>query len=289
MIRTPWVREHAALCIAHPGHELRVHGWLEIAKPVVFVLTDGSGHTGASRLETTTGVLHAAACGIGSLYGRFTDAALYEAIRCGDPDPFIALVRELALAFADRRIDCVVGDALEGFNPGHDMCRFLVNAAVMVSQKQNGSRIENLDFLLDGSPSGRKGRRGSTRLVLGDKALERKLTAAREYAEIRPDVESALARFGADAFRHESLMPVADLEEGVDRMTVEPPQYERWGEERVAAGFYDQVIRYRTHIRPLVRELWSGLGLEIHSRPTTSTSASAATGFGSRSSQRIVS
>src|SRR4030095_641561 len=28
----------AALVSAHPGHELRVHGWLEIARPLVFVL-----------------------------------------------------------------------------------------------------------------------------------------------------------------------------------------------------------------------------------------------------------
>lgn len=31
----------AALVVAHPGHELRVYGWLEQARPRVFVLTDG--------------------------------------------------------------------------------------------------------------------------------------------------------------------------------------------------------------------------------------------------------
>src|SRR5438034_752023 len=30
----------AALFIAHPGHELLVHGWLELVRPFVFVLTD---------------------------------------------------------------------------------------------------------------------------------------------------------------------------------------------------------------------------------------------------------
>ena len=32
-----------ALVIGHPGHELLVHGWLEVARPIVFVFTDGSG------------------------------------------------------------------------------------------------------------------------------------------------------------------------------------------------------------------------------------------------------
>src|SRR5207302_1404403 len=31
----------SALLVAHPGHELRVHGWLERERPLVFVLTDG--------------------------------------------------------------------------------------------------------------------------------------------------------------------------------------------------------------------------------------------------------
>jgi len=46
-----------AVIIAHPGHELRVHYWLEQAKPAVCVLTDGSGRTQKSRLDSTTGVL----------------------------------------------------------------------------------------------------------------------------------------------------------------------------------------------------------------------------------------
>jgi hypothetical protein len=31
----------AALVVAHPGHELRVFHWLRLARPCVFVLTDG--------------------------------------------------------------------------------------------------------------------------------------------------------------------------------------------------------------------------------------------------------
>jgi hypothetical protein len=47
----------SALIIAHPGHEIRVHGWLERAKPVVYVLTDGSGRSGQSRLASTARLL----------------------------------------------------------------------------------------------------------------------------------------------------------------------------------------------------------------------------------------
>src|SRR5260370_6140515 len=53
----------ALLVVAHPGHELRLFGWLCSARPDVLVLTDGSGHSGRSRIEATriflniTGVL----------------------------------------------------------------------------------------------------------------------------------------------------------------------------------------------------------------------------------------
>src|SRR5260221_8686768 len=50
-----------ALIIAHPGHELRVHRWLEKTRPLVLVLTDGSGRTAQSRLASTTRILKQAA------------------------------------------------------------------------------------------------------------------------------------------------------------------------------------------------------------------------------------
>ena len=50
-------RDKAALVISHPGHELCVHHWLETARPDVFVLTDGSGRSGISRLDSTTKII----------------------------------------------------------------------------------------------------------------------------------------------------------------------------------------------------------------------------------------
>ena len=47
----------AALVIAHPGHELCVYGWLETVRPRVFILTDGSGRSGQSRLKSTEEIL----------------------------------------------------------------------------------------------------------------------------------------------------------------------------------------------------------------------------------------
>ena len=44
-------------------------------------------------------------------------------------------------------------------------------------------------------------------------------------------------------------------------MEPEPPFYESFAEQQVRAGFYDDVIRYRADVRPLVNALWHQAGL----------------------------
>ena len=122
--------ERTALVIGHPGHELRVHHWLERVRPVTFVLTDGSGHTDRSRIGSTTQVIERAGAARGAIYGALSDRALYQAILRADHALFAQLAQELAAALQQERVTCVVGDAAEGVNPGHDVCRLLINAAV---------------------------------------------------------------------------------------------------------------------------------------------------------------
>jgi len=103
----------AALVVAHPGHELCVYGWLDSVRPQVFVLTDGSGRSGTSRLDSTTKILLHTNSQRGSIYGRFTDQNLYKAILDGDFRLFEQLATELAEALVEADVEYVVGDAIE--------------------------------------------------------------------------------------------------------------------------------------------------------------------------------
>jgi hypothetical protein len=245
----------AALVIAHPGHELRVHRWLELARPVVYVLTDGSGHTGRSRLASTSELLARAGARPGPIYGRLADRELYGALLAGEHERFTGLAEELAESLLREEIDLVAGDAIEGFNPSHDLCRLLLNAAV-AGLRARGLAIDNRDFLLDGPPEGfsEEERAESLRIELDGPALARKLAAARAYPGLGEELETALARHGEGAFRTEWLRPVRyGLE--IDGQLADPPDYERHGERQVAAGFYREVLRYRTHVAPVVERL----------------------------------
>ncbi len=245
-------KTRAALVIAHPGHELRVHHWIERTRPLVFVLTDGSGHTGVSRLASTTAVLERAGATPGAIYGRLSDQAVYRAILDGDVDLFAGLADELAAALDRAEIGCVAGDAVEGFNPGHDVCRLVINAALL----RNGRHPQNFEFSLEGAPDDcpPEDRAGAIRLELDDDALQRKLAAAAGYPEMAYEMERALAHHGRASFGVECLRPVRyGLEIGGRHPR--PPFYESYGERQVAAGIYREVIRFRDHMAPLAEGL----------------------------------
>src|SRR6185436_1441495 len=99
----------SALIVAHPGHELRVHGWLERERPLVCVLTDGSGHSGVSRLPSTLRVLRRAGARPGPVFGRFTDRALYEVLLGGRIEILASVACELAKVLATEHVERVAG------------------------------------------------------------------------------------------------------------------------------------------------------------------------------------
>ncbi|HYV34295.1 MAG TPA: hypothetical protein VE988_01240 [Gemmataceae bacterium] len=248
----PLPRGRGAFVVAHPGHELRVHGFLEALQPIVFVLTDGSGGAGESRLQLTRHLVERAGARCGSIFGYFTDRALYEAILHGELQRFTSLVDELAQELEGQGSAYVAGDATEGYNPAHDVCRLLVDAAVTIVSARQGRALGNFAFPLTGLPSVPPCGCGdnAVRLTLDASAYQRKLQAARDYYPLRHEVDDAVHAAGPTAFQDERLFPV--LASALDGMQpAEAPFYERYGQQQVAAGRYRQVLQYREHFSPL--------------------------------------
>jgi AcrR family transcriptional regulator len=248
------LRQRAALVIAHPGHELRVYGWLETARPIVFVLTDGSGRSGISRLDRTADIISQVGASPGGIFGRFTDAAVYAAILDRDFELFHRLVDELAVSFKMHEIDYVAGDAIEGYNPAHDLCRLMLNAAVRACRLRFNRQIANFDFPLTGGPNEGDPARLSRalRIELDESGFQRKIEAARRYTELADEIEAATRQDGLSSFREEYLWPVCGSQGYVFDT---PPFYERYGEKRAAAGAYTRVLRYREHMLPIAAAL----------------------------------
>lgn len=246
----------AALVVAHPGHELQVFGWMERTRPKVFVLTDGSGRMDRSRLASTTRILDETGATSGAIYGSFTDRKIYDAIIQQDHALFIGLTETLVAELLRGGFAYVVGDAIEGYNPTHDVCRLMINAAVEIVNREEGREIGNYDFLLLGSAKEyvEKFRSSAIWHFLDQEALERKLSAARAYTELTSEVDATISKIGIPGMQLECLRPVTDPA-GKIELLEEPPFYESYGEKQVGAGYYQQVLRYRQHIKPLAEAL----------------------------------
>jgi len=236
------LRLMAYLLVAHPGHELLLHGWISRNKPVVHVLTDGSARSSDGRLGRTADLLRDLGARKGAIFGRLSDTEAYAMILERNTPLLVSLVAELAAQLEKDQPAIIVGDAAEGYNPVHDLCRLIAGAAIAmagVSTKQYEYAVVNHPHSSD-----------SASIVFELDAVEyaAKMERARGQAAALADIDALLLQHGADAYRTEALYPVAAWTAlGGD----EPPLYERYGEERVAAHRYTQVIRRREHMLPL--------------------------------------
>jgi hypothetical protein len=238
--------EKMAVVVAHPGHELVVHRWMEIHRPLYFCLTEGSGGAGSARIQSTDRLLQRIGAAPGGIHGRFSDKEAYRLLLDGRAEVFVALAHELAEELDGAGVTCVAGDAMEGFNPVHDVCRALIDASVALIAARRGRVVRNYEFSLhDGAGT------DAVVIELDAEAFDRKIAAAREYPEMRDEVEAALARGGAAAYATERLGP-SSRRAKMSEFAVTPPPYEAYGEMRVGEGRYREVIRYRQHVLPVL-------------------------------------
>jgi len=246
------------LFCAHPGHELRVQGWLEREKPAVCYLTDGSGADGVSRLPRSLELIAHAGASFNDSFGTATDRDVYQALLQSDFAFFEERANRLTAIVADNGYTLVAGDAAEGYNPSHDVARMLINAAAA----RSGNGPLNVAFPLVGDPQQPPPGCGpaSSIVELDGRALQEKIDRGRAYALdsggiLVSEVDEAIERFGLDAFRVERLFSVNRAPESFAAFEHEKPFYESYGEKQVAQGKYDYVIRWNEHVRPVAERL----------------------------------
>ena len=266
------------LVIGHPGHELRVYGWIGQVRPIVCILTDGSGSDGTPRLDKTLEILLESGAEIGPLCGELSDREIYEKILRHEYDPFDILCERLARLITARDIDLIVSDAIEGYNPVHDLCEALVRTAVGIARNANDADSnENADKKSNGTPRSIRHytiplmndpRPATGSMEAAHNAIEltplrfkQKLEAMRSYAAsaggiLQEEVGEAFHKFGEQAFAREYLFAAAAPgQEPERRFSQQKPFYETYGEQKVAAGRYQSVIRFHEHVLPIVNHL----------------------------------
>lgn len=115
-----------AMVFSHPNHELGVYGLLQRWKPYIAYLTDGGGD---ARVAQTQRGLDAIGLLDHAAFLNHPEHAFYAALLARDVGFFAAVagqVAELFAAWAPTRILC---DAVEFYNPLHDLSLPIVRAA----------------------------------------------------------------------------------------------------------------------------------------------------------------
>jgi hypothetical protein len=235
----------AQLLLAHPGHELLLQGWIGRTKPLVHVLTDGSGHSGVSRIGMTTEVVANAGARPGTIFGRLSDREAYAMILEANIPLLLSVVMDLATAIGTWRSKLIVCDAVEGYNPVHDLCRLIAGAAIEMANLD----VKQYEYaVVNGPASIDVAGEDVLRFEIDDSAFAAKLQTAARFSRVLPDAEELLSRHGRESYRREIFRRVIDWTDlGAD----DAPSYERVGEERVAADRYGGVIRKAEHMVPL--------------------------------------
>jgi len=251
-----------------------VLGWVGEMRPRVSILTDGAGRSGTSRIASSEKLLSAAGAERGSVWGPVSDPAFYEAILDGDISLFVGLATKLADWLIETRPPYVAGDAREGFNPTHDLCRLIIDAAVRRAEHA-GVSVSNFAFTLfaphENCPSELRSR--AIWKSLDEAGLARKVAAAKAYPELAAEAEVALTGTSRKILaQHQDLAAIVDASlDGMGERSLgaeclmpaallppppgDRPFYELYGERLVAAGTYQRAIRYRDHVLPIEHAL----------------------------------
>ncbi len=238
-----------ALIVAHPGHELLLHHFMEQVRPIVFVLTDGSGSHGQDRTGFSRDVIQRAGAVVGPLFGPASDRDWYQSILAGELGMFQAARETIVAACKALGVTRLVGDAVELFNPMHDLCAAVAAAVASDLASLGGGDIQVFDFAIESEPPEAA---ESVELALDAEALARKLAAAQSYL---PLIAEILPRTAASAALATERLRRTD---GLELWPGQPPGdpfYETFGRGRIAEGAYRDLITYAGHVRPIAAAL----------------------------------
>jgi hypothetical protein len=232
------------LILAHPGHELRIFHWLERNQPIVSILTDGSGGDKDSRIAYSEASVATAGATLGPVFGPMSDQAWYQAILDGDPTPFWDGADRIAAGAAGAPEVTVVADAVDGYNPVHDLAS-VVGSAVARKLAAAGAAVVQLASAAVPGVTGKV----AQELHLDAAARQRKIAAINAYLPLAEEAHRIL--HDDPGFIEREVL----LEDGFGWPEDFHPHWEEFGKGRVDSGRYATRITYRDHVRPLALKI----------------------------------
>jgi hypothetical protein len=248
------------IVFSHPNHELAIFGYLQKVRPYLLYLTDGGGET---RKEQTRLGLSSIGLLDHASFMDHTEESFYNAlIRC-DSNFFAAVAEEVRLhveALSPKEILC---DAVEFYNPIHDMSLPVVLAALrgcsgravfevpLIYQEPGG--VET--YVVQRVPVSRSS--GQIDFQLSEQELVNKILARDQiYTILTDQLGDVICKLALAHTRSEVIVPA--------RLSVPKPEphvflrYERRAETLAATGEIEHKITYDHHYLSVATSLIQG-------------------------------
>lgn len=242
-----WSAEPTALIIAHPGHELLLHHWVERARPLVFILTDGSGGAESDRLEYSRRLINRCEAKTGGVFGLAPDKAWYRSILTQDHALLDEAIGDIGDECRRAGVTAIVCDAVELFNPVHDLANVAGHAVAEALQLNAPSSVWT--YPIEKFENVNEARR----FQVDEMASDRKLAAVEAYQPLANE----RARYDDQVRqRYELIFPDSPAFGWPETLT-EEPYYESFGRRRLGENRYHELITYAEHVRPLALSVLS--------------------------------
>lgn len=147
-----------ALSVAHAGHELRLHGFIEQAKPYIFILTDGSSATAPTRMgysqlyvsnifpEQKDSFMTFALANLSKEEKYIKESQLIQEVLAGSTGFCELYAGEMAQIMIEKKIDYIVCDASEDADVIHEICVILTDLAIKLVEKMTRKKIMRYEY-----------------------------------------------------------------------------------------------------------------------------------------------
>jgi hypothetical protein len=254
--------QSTAIVLSHPNHELAIFGLLQRTKAKLIFLTDGGG--GSRILDSKKGVASINLLDR-AVFLNYPEAQFYQSL-CDRDDSFFRTVAgkvsALLKTWRPRQILC---DAVEFYNPVHDLSLPIVVAALegpdakalfeIPLMHQNASPAESYE--VQRLPASRRNQQ--IEIHLSDAELHQKLSAANQiYARLISELGLSIADLPDSQLSTEVVAPATlSISKPAGDQTL---RYNWRGELRVERGDFSEAITYQKHYVPVASALMSRLG-----------------------------
>lgn len=178
---------------SHPNHEVAVYGLLQRLRPRIIFLTDGGGE---ERVNQTKKGLERLGLGDRALFVNHSEKSFYDAILAKDSKFFSDIVSLLESLFKSMKPEQILCDAVEFYNPVHDIALPLVMSAAgiggpifevpLVYQKRNDDDESKEEYEIQRAPV--EWRNEQTLIPLSKEELSTKMQVFDGNYEILKDV-----------------------------------------------------------------------------------------------------